>query len=282
MNNMILGKYLPLNTLMHRLDPRIKIIGLIIAFVAVFLQYGSTQQNFLMYGIFFVAFLAMMLIGKVSFLSVFRSLKAIWLMMIFLLLINVLVASTGSIAFYIGSFAVYWDGIIKTAYIIIRLLLMIMITTILTATTKPLELTFGLEWLMAPLSLIKVPVHMIAMTLSLSLRFIPTLMEETDKIMRAQASRGVDFKEGKLKEKFSAVISLVIPLFVSCLIKAGDLADAMESRGYDPNASRTRYRERKWNFIDTVDIVFISFFLAGIICLAVFQPDFIALFEGVF
>jgi energy-coupling factor transport system permease protein len=279
---MILGKYLPLNTLMHRLDPRIKIIGLIIAFVAVFLQYGSTQQNFLMYGIFFVAFLAMMLIGKVSFLSVFRSLKAIWLMMIFLLLINVLVASTGSIAFYIGSFAVYWDGIIKTAYIIIRLLLMIMITTILTATTKPLELTFGLEWLMAPLSLIKVPVHMIAMTLSLSLRFIPTLMEETDKIMRAQASRGVDFKEGKLKEKFSAVISLVIPLFVSCLIKAGDLADAMESRGYDPKAQRTRYRERKWNFIDTVDIVFISFFLAGIICLAVFQPDFIALFEGVF
>ncbi|MCI2069587.1 MAG: energy-coupling factor transporter transmembrane protein EcfT, partial [Bacilli bacterium] len=219
--------------------------------------------------------------GHISFRSILRSLKGLWIMMILLFVINALVTKTGNIAFSIGSFDVYWDGIIKWGYILIRLLLMIMITTILTTTTKPLELTYGLEWLLTPLSWIKVPVHMFAMTLSLALRFIPTLAEEADKIMRAQASRGVDFKEGKIKEKFKAIISLVIPLFVSSLLSSGDLADAMEARGYDPLAKRTRYRQRKWGTLDTVSLIMLLLFLTAFIILSIYKPDFISLVFGV-
>ena len=158
--------------------------------------------------------------GKISFISIFKSLKALWLMIIFLLIINIFTTRSGTPAFTMWDFVVYWEGIIRTLYIIVRLMLMIMLTTILTASTKPLELTFALEWILSPFKLVKLPVHIIAMTLSLTLRFIPTLIEEANKIMRAQASRGVDFKEGKLKEKFRAIISLIIPLFVSCFIRS--------------------------------------------------------------
>ncbi len=277
-----LGRYTPYKTVIHRLDPRIKIILMIVFFVSVFLSYGSVQQNFVMYGLFFLLFLTIMLIGKVSFLSVLKSLKALWIMMIVLLIINSLLTTTGTEAFRIGSLIVYWDGIIKTMYIIVRLMLIIMVTTILTATTKPMELTFALEWLLAPLKLIKVPVHIIAMTLSLALRFIPTLAEEANKIMRAQASRGVDFKEGKLKDKFKSITALIIPLFVTSILRSGELADAMEARGYNPMGKRTKYRKRKWDLNDTFMIIATSIFLTGMILLAVYQPDFIELIKGCF
>lgn len=277
-----LGRYTPYTTSIHKADPRLKIILMIVFFAGVFLNYGSTQQNFVMYGLFFLLFLTIMIIGKVSFLSVLKSLKALWIMMIILLVINSLLTTTGEVAFTIGSLNVYWDGIIRTLYIIIRLLLIIMVTTILTATTKPMELTFGLEWLLSPLKVIHVPVHIIAMTLSLALRFIPTLAEEANKIMRAQASRGVDFKEGKLKDKFKAVTSLIIPLFVTSILRSGELADAMEARGYNPLGTRTRYRKRKWNLKDTIGIIAIAAFLTGLILLCVYQPDFIELIKGAF
>lgn len=280
--NTALGKYLPRNTPIHRMDARIKILALIVFLVAIFLSYGSDRQNYIMYGIFFLLFLIMMGVGKVPFLQVFRSLKAMWMMMIVLLIINVLGTRTGGVAFAIGSFNVYWDGLIRWGYVIIRLLLMIMITTTLTATTKPMEMTYALEWLLAPLNLIKIPVHMIAMTLSLALRFIPTLSEEAEQIIRAQASRGVDFHEGKLKEKMKAIISLIIPLFVSSLMRSGELADALEARGYDPLAKRTRYRKRKWDAADTIDVLCLALFLTAMILEAVYKADFIDFFSGVF
>ena len=202
--------------------------------------------------------------------------------MIILLIINSLLTGSGDVAFQIGSVNVYWDGIIKTCYIIIRLLLIIMVTTILTATTKPMELTFALEWLLSPLKVVKVPVHIIAMTLSLALRFIPTLAEEANKIMRAQASRGVDFKEGKLKDKFKAITSLIIPLFVTSILRSGELADAMEARGYNPLGKRTKYRKRKWDAANTVSLILTAGFLAGMIVLSIYQPDFIELIKGLF
>ena len=119
---------------------------------------------------------------------------------------------------------------------------MLGLTLVLTATTKPLELTNALEWFMKPLKVIKFPVHEIAMTISLALRFIPTLLEETDRIMKAQASRGVDFQNGKFSEKFRAIISLIVPLFISALQRSEELANAMEARGYDPSAERTKFR----------------------------------------
>ncbi len=280
MNNIALGRYIPANTIIHKLDPRIKLVGMIVLMVTIFLNFGTVTTNFIFYALIFLILLTIMIIGKISFISIFKSLKALWLMIIFLLIINIFTTRSGTPAFTMWDFVVYWEGIIRTLYIIVRLMLMIMLTTILTASTKPLELTFALEWILSPFKLVKLPVHIIAMTLSLTLRFIPTLIEEANKIMRAQASRGVDFKEGKLKEKFRAIISLIIPLFVSCFIRSGELADAMEARGYNPTGKRTKFNRRKWSINDTIDIIVISAFLAGVITMAVFQPDIVGLISG--
>lgn len=268
MRNIALGRYTPLSTPIHRTDARVKIIAVVVMMVALFLSYGSTPLNFIVYGVIFALILTVMLIGRVSFLSIFRALKAMWFMLIFLLIINIFSKTTGDY-FMIYKLKIYFNAIYNTLYIFLRLVLMIMVTTVLTATTKPMELTFGLEWLLAPLKLIRVPVSSFAMIISLALRFIPTLMEETDRIMKAQASRGVDFREGKLKEKIKAITSLIIPLFNSAIMRSGDLAISMECRGYDPRAKRTRYRTLKWSWGDSFFLVAIAVVLGGSIALAV-------------
>jgi energy-coupling factor transport system permease protein len=149
--------------------------------------------------------------------------------------------------------------------------LMIMITTSLTATTKPLDLTLAIEDLLAPMKRFGVPAHEIAMMISIALRFIPTLIEETERIMKAQASRGVDLKEGKFKEKIMAILSLIVPLFVSSFQRAEDLADAMEARGYVPSAKRTRYKQLKRTLKDYVMITIVLLLLAGLILMAVYK-----------
>ncbi|CDE16334.1 MAG TPA: energy-coupling factor transporter transmembrane protein EcfT [Firmicutes bacterium] len=282
MKNMALGRYIQYDTPMHRMDPRIKILGLIVFMVAIFLNYGPVTTNFIMYGLFFVIIFILMKIGKIKFKFVLKSLKAIWIMVVFLLIINVLLTRTGDIAFKIGTFPIYWSGIFNTIYVVCRLVLMIMVTTVLTSTTKPLELTFGLEWLMTPLKFIKVPVSAVSMTISLALRFIPTLTDETDRIMKAQASRGVDFANGKLKDKVKSIVSLIIPLFMSAFSRSAELADAMESRGYNPDAKRTRYRVVKWSIADTIYTISLCLFLGGIITLAVLRPDIVSLISGLF
>jgi energy-coupling factor transport system permease protein len=138
----------------------------------------------------------------------------------------------------------------QTLYIVVRLLLMIMITTCLTATTKPLDMTLGIEDLLQPFEKIGVPSHEIAMLISIALRFIPDLIDETGRIMKAQESRGVDLKEGKLMEKIMAILSLIVPLFVSAFQRAEDLANAMEARGYAPGEKRTRYKVLKMHLRD--------------------------------
>ena len=146
---------------------------------------------------------------KLNFLI--RAMKPMMFMLVFLMIINIFVLKTGYVVVDIYGFKIYSDAIFQTLYISIRLMLMIMITTILTATTKPLDLTLGIEDLLAPFKRFKVPAHEIAMMISIALRFIPTLIEETDRIMKAQASRGVDLAEGKFKEKILAILSLIVP-----------------------------------------------------------------------
>ncbi|MBQ1809585.1 MAG: energy-coupling factor transporter transmembrane protein EcfT, partial [Erysipelotrichaceae bacterium] len=163
---------------------------------------------------------------------------------------------------------IYSDAVLNTLYIVIRLLLMVTLTTLLTATTKPLELTLGLEQLMKPLARLHVPTHEIAMMISIALRFIPTIIEETERIMNAQKSRGVDFDEGSLKEKISAILSLIVPLFSVAFQRADDLANAMEARGYVPGAERTRYKELIYHGRDHVLRILSLLILAGTIVLA--------------
>jgi len=191
------------------------------------------------------------------------------------MIINVFTPPAGSVdvAFHIGKVNVYWDAVFQSLKIILRLVLMIMLTMVLTATTKPLDLTYALEWYMTPLKLIKFPVHEIAMTISIALRFIPTLLDETDRIMKAQSSRGVDFKHGKLSSRLRAIVSLIIPLFVSSFQRSEELADSMEARGYDPKAKRTRYRVLKFTLVDLSSIILVSAVLTGVIFVSVYRWD---------
>ena len=172
-------------------------------------------------------------------------------------------------AFSIGSLEVKWDAFCQSGYIVMRLILMIALTMVLTSTTKPMDMTYAFEWYMTPLKVVRFPAHEIAMTLSIALRFIPTLLDETERIMKAQASRGVDFNHGGLFKRFGAVIALIIPLFVSALERSEELANAMIVRGYDPRAKRTRYRLLRFSWRDIIAFLFIGGLFAGIIVLFV-------------
>ena len=213
--------------------------------------------------------------------SILSSLKSMWFMVIFLLIIYILVPkenNTLGVAFSINGFVVYYDSFAEAARIIMRLVMMIMITMILTATTRPLDLTFALEWYMYPLRVFHFPVSEIAMMLSIALRFIPTLLDDADRIMKAQSSRGVDFKHGKLKEKIVGITSLIIPLFVSSFIRSDELASAMECRGYDPREKRSRYRVYKFYFGDILSIIFVIALVALIMTISITKFDIFGFF----
>ena len=256
MSNFALGSYMPMDSVVHKMDPRSKIIIMLLLMISIFIPSGIT--GYICIGIFicFVLFLS-----KLSIKYAFRSMKPMLFMMIFLLVINVLVIKTGIPWIQWGWFSIYSDAIYQTLYIVVRLLYMIIITTILTATTKPLYFTLGIEKLLKPLEKIKFPAHIIAMMISIALRFIPTLIEETQRIMNAQASRGVDLDNGSLKEKLMAILSLIVPLFISAFDRADQLANAMEARGYNPNAQRTRYKVLKMSSLDYIGLISSGFLL---------------------
>ena len=264
MNNITLGKYIPLNSFVHKLNPRTKIIAMMILLIAMFIE-----QDLWRYGIIGVFLLISLISSKLSFSFVWKVLNHQLFMLVFLLVINVFLIKTGDVWLTIGSFNLYSGAVIQTVYIVLRLLLMIIITTMLTATTKPLDLTMGLEDLLSPLAKLNVPTHDIAMMISLALRFIPTLLEEAQRILKAQASRGVDMESGSFKEKIQAILSLIVPLFVSSFQKADDLADAMEARGYVVGAKRVRYKKLKFTFFDFITLVSVSGLLVGLILLKV-------------
>ena len=222
--------------------------------IAVFLVGGDNA--FLAYGLLFGVLIVAVLSAKLSIGYVLKAMKPMMLMILFLSFINIFAYKTGDILVSIGRFNIYSDALFNTLFIVFRLMLMIMITTLLTASTAPLDLTLGIEDLLSPFKRFGVPAHEIAMMISIALRFIPTLIEDTQRIMNAQASRGVDFDEGKLKEKIMGVVSLIIPLFVSAYHRAEDLADAMEARGYAPGNERTRYKQLKVKFTDILVLVF--------------------------
>lgn len=264
MKNFALGRYLPIDSLMHRFDPRAKIAAMLILMIAIFIPAG-----FVGYALIGVVVLLGIYLAKMKLNFLWNAMKPMIFMLAFLLIINILVVKTGTPLVTIFNFTIYSDALSQTFYIVVRLVLMITITTTLTATTKPLDLTMGLEDLMTPLKRFHVPAHEIAMMISIALRFIPTLIEETQRIIKAQASRGVDLDEGKLKEKIMAILSLIVPLFVSSFQRAEELANAMEARGYVPDHQRTRYKQLKMHMKDTMLIVFSAVICAGMIALAV-------------
>ncbi len=250
MNNVALGQYMPLDSVVHKMDPRSKIMIMLFLMVAVFIPAGAI--GYVVIGAFI---LFSLYLSKLNIQYALRTMKPMLWMMAFLLIINLLVIKTGVPLFSIKGFTIYSDAVNQTLYIVVRLMLMIIITTVLTATTKPLDLTLGIEKLLKPFEKVGVPAHIIAMMISIALRFIPTLIEETQRIMNAQASRGVDLENGSIKEKIMAILSLIVPLFVSAFDRADQLANAMEARGYDPSRQRTRYKVLKMQAIDYASMI---------------------------
>ena len=273
MTNVALGRYVPYNSFIHRMDARNKIFCLIALMVAVFISYPTYEITFIVGGALAVFIFALLLISHVSVKDIFKSLRVLWFFIILLLVINVFIPPKGAenVAFSMGSVNVYWEAIFQSLKIILRLILMIELTMILTATTKPLDLTYGLEWYLTPLKLVKFPAHEVAMTISIALRFIPTLLDETDRIMKAQSSRGVDFKHGKLSARLKAIVSLIIPLFISAFQRSEELADSMEARGYDPKAKRTRYHILRFSLNDLFSFILVGALMSGTIVLSHYQ-----------
>ena len=280
MASIVFGRYSPYESTTHKLDARNKIFLTILLMVAIFFRIGNWTTTLILSGVYLVLLIIVMIISRVSFLELFKSLKSMWFFVLLIFVIYVFlpasaeVKETGHVAFYIGgNYPIYYESFFQSAYIIARIILMISLMMILTSTTKPMDLTYAFEWYMMPLKVVHFPVHEIAMTLSIALRFIPTLLDETERITKAQASRGVDFNHGGLFKRFRALISLIIPLFISAIDRSEQLADAMEARGFDPRQKRTKYRILHFRLKDLVAFILVALFFAGVLTLFIFDKN---------
>lgn len=315
MNNMTIGQYIPGDSWLHKLDPRVKMISLIFLLISIFLIpiQGNQVDVFILAG-FLLLTILLIISSQVPILKVLQGLRPILFLLTFTVLIQILivtpnekVALTQSVSFYISWSSIgalvlwfifyqwskkwikfktlyflfsvfmifyiqsvlpfgslfdyevilYEETVLRALFIFFRIIIIIMLTSLLTFTTMTTDINDGLEGILFPLKWIKLPVDVLAMMVSLTLRYIPTLLIETDKIMKAQASRGVDFKEASLKEKVTQVISLLIPVFVISFKRAEDLANAMEVRGYVIGQKRTKIDVLKVKYSDFVSLLIV-------------------------
>ena len=246
LKDITLGQFFPGKTLLHRLDPRAKILLLICYIVALF-----TAKNLAAYALAFGVLAVAVVISRVGLKALLRGMKPVVFIVIFTALLNILYTPGQGeplVAFWVVR--IYWEGLRTAFFMVIRILMLISCTFLLTYTTSPILLTDALESLLGPLKKLRVPVHELAMMMSIALRFIPTLIEETDKIMSAQKARGADFESGGLVQKAKALIPLLVPLFVSAFRRADELATAMECRCYHGGEGRTRMRQLKYQLRD--------------------------------
>lgn len=250
MDKMIFGRYVPAESLIHKMDPRSKLTIIFLFVCIVFIA-----NNPITYGLLAVYTFAIISLSKVNIRFLYVGLRPVLWLVVFTLLLHIFLTKDGKLLFQLGWIKVYEEGIRQGLFISMRFFFLILMTSLLTLTTTPIEITDGLEDMLRPLKKVKFPVHEMALMMSISLRFIPTLMQETDKIMKAQMARGVDFTSGPIKERVKSIVPLLIPLFVSSFKRAEELAIAMEARGYHGGEGRTKYRQLKWGTFDTMMIV---------------------------
>jgi len=241
LKDITLGQYFPGNTFAHRLDPRTKIILTFIYIVSLFVV-----NSFTAYALMAIVLLVCMKISNVKPRAMVKGLRPMVMIIAITAFINAFFTGGEDIIFQLGVLRLTWDGLRRAAFMLLRIVLLICGTFLLTYTTSPLAITDGLEKLMDPLKKLRVPVHDIAMMMSIALRFIPTLISETDKIMSAQKARGASFDTGNLVERAKALLPLLVPLFVSALKRAEELATAMECRCYNGGIGRTRMKQLKY------------------------------------
>ena len=249
LKDITLGQYFPGNSILHRLDPRTKILLTAMYIVALFLA-----KQLVGYGIMMVVLAVAIAVSKVKLKTIFRGLKPIMVIIIITAFLN-LFWTPGQTIWKWGFLNLTVEGIWSAIFMVLRISMLILCTFLLTYTTSPILLTDGLENLMGPLKKIHVPVHELSMMMSIALRFIPTLIEETDKIMSAQKARGADFDTGGLMDKAKALIPLLVPLFISAFRRADELAVVMECRCYHGGEGRTRLRQLKYRRADVAFLV---------------------------
>ena len=255
LKDITLGQYFPGSSVVHRLDARTKIIIVIVYIIALFQASG-----WIGYGTVTAVTLICIRISEIPIKSLLKGLKPMIFIIALTAILNIFYTQGTPI---LPGWIITWEGLERAAQMILRITLLIMGTFLLTYTTSPMELTDGLEKLMSPLKKIKVPVHELTLMMSMALRFIPTLIEETDKIMSAQKARGADFETGGLVQRTKALLPVLVPLFVSAFRRADELAVAMESRCYHGGDGRTRMKQMKFAGIDAAAFVFAALFLAA-------------------
>lgn len=249
-DKLIIGRYLPLDSIVHRLDPRSKFIFVFLFIVIIFLSHHWFAYLWLAMVIW-----ALIKLARLPIIFLFKGLTPIFIFLGLTFIMHLFITKGGVRLFEWGILSIDSNGINEGALIVLRLSYIMITSTILTLTTSPLELTDAFERLFKPLKYIKVPVAALSMMMSIALRFIPTLMEELDKIIMSQKSRGSDISSGSLLQRIQAFVPLLIPLFISAFKRAEDLAIAMEVRGYDAQLERTSYRYLKWHTRDTIAIL---------------------------
>ena len=259
LKDITLGQYFPGDTLVHRLDPRTKLILLLLYIIALFQAKGWPS-----YLILILATLVCMYVSHIRLVNIFKGLKPMMFIIILTGLLNIFYTKGTPVR---EGWIITWEGIDHAAKMILRITLLITGTFLLTYTTSPMALTDGLESLMRPLKKIHVPVHEITLIMSMALRFIPTLIEETDKIMSAQKARGADFETGNLIQRAKALLPILVPLFVSSFRRADELAIAMESRCYHGGEGRTRMKQLRYTTQDITALIVGCLFLTGLIML---------------
>ena len=258
LKDITLGQYFPGNSIVHRLDPRTKLLMLVVYIVALF-----SADGWIAYSIVAAFLVLTIVVSKIPFKAIVRGMKPLVFILIFTGILNLFFTTGETVLVSFWVVTVTLEGVVRAVFMTVRILLLISATFLLTYTTSPIALTDGLEALLGPLKKLRLPVHELSMMMCIALRFIPTLIEETDKIMAAQKARGADFESGNLMQRVRALVPILVPLFISAFRRADELATAMECRCYQGGDGRTKMKLLRYKLGD------MQAFLMGAVLLAV-------------
>ena len=265
LKDITLGQYFPGNSPVHRLDPRTKLLLLVAYIVALFIA-----ENWISYGVMLVFLSVTIAISAIPLKSILNGMKPLVMILVFTGILNIFFTTGDTLLVSFWVINIYLEGIVRALFMMARILMLITGTFLLTYTTSPIALTDGLESLMGPLKVLRVPVHELSMMMCIALRFIPTLIEETDKIMCAQKARGADFESGNLLQRVKALVPILVPLFISAFRRADELATAMECRCYQGGDGRTKMNILRYKLGDIWAFLLGGLMLAASITLRVF------------
>ena len=265
LKDITLGQYFPGNSFVHRLDPRTKLLVLVAYIIALFMAVSWAS-----YGLCLVFLVTSIAISGIPAKSFLRGMKPLMFILIFTAILNIFFTEGETVLVAFWGITITLEGLIRAFFMLLRILMLVTGTFLLTYTTSPISLTDGLESLLSPLKRIKLPVHELSMMMCIALRFIPTLIEETDKIMSAQKARGADFESGNLLQRVKALIPILVPLFISAFRRADELATAMECRCYQGGDGRTKMKLLRYHLQDLKAFAIGAVMIAGVCVLRSF------------